>query len=223
MVKILSDICLSLLPVMRALRITRVRFPFPARARKKGLGVRFRVSRSVSRGRILNRAQNSALYKDPHLHPLPNRERKQNARFRILLLSLALAGCAAQPEPAPRPVMVKIPIATPIYCDVPALQQPPLPIAMLTRDSAPADTIRCYVATVDVLKSAVKERDTILRGCAAPPAVAGEVPADNAMASAQPNPRPLPSREGEQSQGKGVNAASWAGALVSKLRGLIPW
>jgi hypothetical protein len=59
-----------------------------------------------------------------------------------LTIALALAGCAAQPQPAPRPVMVKIPIATPIYCDVPALQRPPLAIAMLTSDSPPADTIR---------------------------------------------------------------------------------
>jgi hypothetical protein len=119
--------------------------------------------------------------------------------------------------------MVKIPIATPIYCDVPALQQPPLPIARLTPDSAPADTIRSYAATVYVLKSAVVERDTILKACAAPPAVAGDVPADNSVASVQPNPRPLPSREGEQSQAKGVKATSLAGALVSKLRGVIPW
>ncbi len=167
MVKILSDLRLSFLAVMRALRIMRVRFPFP---RGKGLGVRFCVSRSVRKGRILNRAQNSALYKDPHLHPLPNRERGQKERRSLTyILALALAGCAAQAEPAPRPVMVKIPVATPIYCDVPALQQPPLAIAMLTPDSAPADTIRSYAATVDVLKSAVEERDAILKGCAAPP------------------------------------------------------
>src|SRR5579862_5406653 len=30
-----------------------------------------------STGRILNRAQNSALYMDPHLHPRPNRARRQ--------------------------------------------------------------------------------------------------------------------------------------------------
>ena len=85
--------------------------------------------------------------------------------------------------PAPRPVLVNVPIATPIYCDVPVLQPPPLAIASLNEDSPPADTIRDYAATVDVLKSAVRERDAILKGCEAPQ---------------EPNPRPLPEREGEQ-------------------------
>ena len=65
-------------------------------------------------------------------------------------------------------MLVNIPIATPIYCDVPALQSPSLAIASLTADSPPADTIRDYAATVDVLKSAVRERDAILKGCQAP-------------------------------------------------------
>ena len=56
-------------------------------------------------------------------------------------------------------MMVQVPVNPyflGIYCDVPALQQPPLAIAMLTPDSVPADQIRSYAATVDVLKSAVR-------------------------------------------------------------------
>ena len=119
---------------------------------------------------------------------------------------MRVAGCArvVQPAPAPRAVMVKIPVATPIYCQIPALQNPPLAIASLSEDSAPADTIRSYVATVDILKSAVRERDTILKGCGAPTvgAAGGELRAVNVAVSVEPNPRPLPSREGEQSIAK---------------------
>jgi hypothetical protein len=111
--------------------------------------------------------------------PLPARERIEGegpnsardsfrARFKILLLSFVLSACARAVPPAPRPVLVNVPIATPVYCDVPAMQPPPLAIASLTPDSPPADTIRDYAATVDVLKSAVRERDTILKGCEAP-------------------------------------------------------
>jgi hypothetical protein len=71
--------------------------------------------------------------------------------------------------------MVEVPIATPIYCQVPKLQPPILAIAALTPDSAPADTVRSYAASVDVLKSAVQERDTILEACA-PPADASARP-----------------------------------------------
>ena len=82
---------------------------------------------------------------------------------------LALAGCArVAPASAPRPITVEIPVPTPIYCQVPTLQPPILAIAALTPDSPPADTVRSYAASVDVLKSAVRERDAILQGCAAP-------------------------------------------------------
>ena len=64
--------------------------------------------------------------------------------------------------------MVEVPIATPIYCQVPKLEPPILAISTLTADSPPADTVRSYAASVDVLKSAVQERDTILEACAPP-------------------------------------------------------
>jgi hypothetical protein len=110
--------------------------------------------------------------------PLPARERlvrvliqraSFSARLKILLPALLLSACAHIANPlAPRAVMVNVPIATPIYCDVPAMQPPALAIASLTADSPPADTIRDYAATVDVLKAAVRERDEILKGCAGP-------------------------------------------------------
>ena len=81
----------------------------------------------------------------------------------------ALAACARVAAPAPpRMVTVNVPVPQTVYCAVPALNPPPLAIASLAPDSSPADTMRSYVATVMVLKSAVHERDTILRGCAAP-------------------------------------------------------
>src|SRR6266404_9242321 len=89
--------------------------------------------------------------------------------------SFSLSACAPVAPPAPRPVMVEVPIATPIYCQVPKLQPPILAIAALTPDSPPADTVRSYSASVDVLKSAVHERDTILEACA-PPADASPPP-----------------------------------------------
>jgi hypothetical protein len=155
-----------------------------------------------------------------------------------LAIAIAVSGCAriAQPEPAPRPVTVKIPVAIPIYCQVPALEPPPLAIAMLTPDSAPADTIRAYVATVDVLKSSVRERDTILKGCGEPPDTAaagteqaggpGVAPppaAETAGSVAPPSARPLRSKEGGQGQGQKEGGTSFASALLGELRGLIPW
>jgi hypothetical protein len=125
--------------------------------------------------------------------PLPARERLVrvvvqralfSARFKVLFLSFAFSACARVSPPAPRAVLVNIPIATPIYCDVPALSPPPLAIASLTAESPPADTIRDYAATVDVLKSAVRERDAILKGCGAP-----EEPKSNPVPK---NPVPLP-------------------------------
>ncbi|MGH7923178.1 MAG: hypothetical protein ACREQH_01140 [Candidatus Binatus sp.] len=46
------------------------------------------AARRVGRGRISGRAQKSALYKDPHLHPLPNRERGREARGGYAKVSL---------------------------------------------------------------------------------------------------------------------------------------
>jgi hypothetical protein len=87
--------------------------------------------------------------------------------------------------------MVEVPIATPIYCQVPKLQPPILAIADLTPDSPPADTVRSYAASVDVLKSAVHERDTILEACAPPagasaPPIAVPQPSTPASASKPP-------------------------------------
>src|SRR5271165_86201 len=84
-------------------------------------------------------------------------------------LSVLIAGCASGPsQPILTPIEVKIPVPTPIYCSLSKLDRPALPLAGLTADSAPADTIRAYAATVATLKGAVKERDAALAGCAAP-------------------------------------------------------
>jgi len=121
-------------------------------------------------------------------HPdLPFTEEARNPRWVshpgfFFLLSLAICSCAPVAAPGPRPVMVEVPIATPIYCQVPKLQPPILAIAALTPDSPPADTVRSYAASVDVLKSAVHERDTILEACALP-----------STASAPPTISPQPS------------------------------
>ena len=103
----------------------------------------------------------------------------------------ALAACArvAAPPP-PRMVTVNVPVPQTVYCAVPALNPPPLAIASLAPDSSPADTMRSYVATVMVLKSAVHERDTILRGCAAP--------ADGGSNSSRADINPQPSATAEQ-------------------------
>jgi hypothetical protein len=105
---------------------------------------------------------------------------RKKTRVSVALLTLSaaafsLCACAPVAAPAPRPVMVEVPIATPIYCQVPKLQPPILAIADLTPDSPPADTVRSYAASVDVLKSAVHERDTILEACG-PPAGASATP-----------------------------------------------
>jgi hypothetical protein len=87
----------------------------------------------------------------------------------VLGAAALLSGCTQlAPAPAPRPVLVQIPVATPIYCTVPPLNPPIIAIASLTPDSPPADTVRSYASSVEVLKSAVQERDSILEGCAAP-------------------------------------------------------
>lgn len=72
--------------------------------------------------------------------------------------------------PIAEPVTVKVPVYKPVYCQIPALAKPALPIAELQPDSAPADTIRAYAATVVILKGALGERDAVIAGCAKPPA-----------------------------------------------------
>ncbi len=80
----------------------------------------------------------------------------------------ALSGCAAHPDAIVTPVTVRVPVPEPVYCTVPKLKKPALPIARLEHDSTPADTIRAYAATVAILKGAVAERDVILAGCTRP-------------------------------------------------------
>ena len=95
---------------------------------------------------------------------------------RLLPLSLVLlAGCAFSPPfgSAPAvPMEVEVPVYEPVYCQAPQTAPPALPIATLTPASAPADTMRAYVATVIVLKGLVHERDALIAGCAEPPASA---------------------------------------------------
>ncbi len=90
---------------------------------------------------------------------------------RYLLVALAmLEACAVAPPIAPpRPVMVDVPVPTPVYCNAPELQKPTLALATLKPDSPPADTIRAYAASVELLKGAVIERDKIIDGCRPPP------------------------------------------------------
>ncbi|MGH7906266.1 MAG: hypothetical protein ACREP6_06530 [Candidatus Binataceae bacterium] len=104
----------------------------------------------------------------------PSRQGEVKKMLAALMIGAALlAGCAAGPSAPPRLVEVKAPIPTPVYCAVPALVKPALPIAGLTPVSAPADTIRAYAATVVILKGAVEDRDQVIAGCAAPVAKAG--------------------------------------------------
>jgi hypothetical protein len=91
------------------------------------------------------------------------------------LMTVSIYGCAAEPAPPIlTPVEVKLPIATPVYCEVGKLDKPALPIATLKVDSVPDDTIRAYAATVAILKGAVAQRDLMLAGCAAPANVGSE-------------------------------------------------
>jgi hypothetical protein len=101
----------------------------------------------------------------------------------VLLMPAALGGCAAAPaQPILTPIEVKVPIATPVYCQVEKVDKPKLPIAALKADSAPADTIRAYAATVAILKGAVQQRDLLLAGCGAPaPAVTASGAATGAI------------------------------------------
>lgn len=89
---------------------------------------------------------------------------------KIIALTLTLAiisGCTTAPQPIPTPIEVQVPVATPVYCQVGELDKPALPLSTLKPDSAPADTIRAYAATVAILKGAVRQRDLAIEGCAA--------------------------------------------------------
>ncbi|MFZ1886433.1 MAG: hypothetical protein WAU33_00270 [Candidatus Binataceae bacterium] len=85
-------------------------------------------------------------------------------------VAAAIGGCARAATPIAVPMKVSVPIPEPVYCAAAAPPRPALQIASLNPDSAPADTIRAYAASVVVLKAAVAERDELLRACAAPQA-----------------------------------------------------
>jgi hypothetical protein len=90
---------------------------------------------------------------------------------RFLPLSLVLlAGCALSPPPfAPAtPIEIKVPVFQPVYCTMPQLANPLLPISALTASSPPADTLRAYAASVVLLKGAVRDLDSIIEGCSEP-------------------------------------------------------
>jgi len=95
------------------------------------------------------------------------------------LILVLLAGCAFSP-PFPAgpagPMVVNVPVIEPVYCQAPQLVAPALPIASLTAASAPADTMRAYVATVILLKGLVHERDALLAGCEEPSSAPPEAP-----------------------------------------------
>ncbi|MGH7935214.1 MAG: hypothetical protein ACREQN_18890 [Candidatus Binataceae bacterium] len=111
------------------------------------------------------------------------------------LILVLLAGCALAPPltAAPRPVMVNVPVYQRIYCKVPQLRRPALPIAQLTPTAMPADTIRAYAATVVLLKGAVKERDAVIAGCAAPQP-SSAAPSTPTTVAPRPSRTPLVSR-----------------------------
>ena len=86
-----------------------------------------------------------------------------------MAVTMQWACAVAPPSPPPQPVMVNVPVPTAVYCDAPELGKPALALARLTPDSPPADTIRAYAASVELLKGAVIERDKIIDGCRRPP------------------------------------------------------
>jgi len=100
------------------------------------------------------------------------------------LILIQLAGCASAPPflPPAEPVEVRIPVDRPVYCTATAPARPALPISALRSGASPAETIRSYAATVVILKGAVRDRDTLIAGCAAPPTEAPASAPDAAQA-----------------------------------------
>jgi hypothetical protein len=90
------------------------------------------------------------------------------AELAALVMAILMTGCAAAPQNIATPVTVEVPVPTPVYCPAPHLEHPALALAALKPDSAPAETIRAYAASVAVLEGAVVERDDIIAGCIAP-------------------------------------------------------
>ncbi|MGH7842853.1 MAG: hypothetical protein ACREQT_15235, partial [Candidatus Binataceae bacterium] len=79
-------------------------------------------------------------------------------------------GCASAPPFSPAtPLEVRVPVDRPVYCAAAAPAPPALPVATLRADAGAATTMRSYAATVAILKGAVRERDALIAGCAAPP------------------------------------------------------
>jgi len=124
---------------------------------------------------------------------------------RFLPLSLVLlAGCALSPPPfAPAtPIEIKVPVFQPVYCTMPQLANPLLPISALTASSPPADTLRAYAASVVLLKGAVRDLDSIIEGCSEPspppppppPPPRGLSPPPEEGAPPPPPPPPTPPR-----------------------------
>jgi hypothetical protein len=100
-------------------------------------------------------------------------------------MALLTGGCASTVSPPIlAPIEVKVPVATPVYCEVGKVDRPALPLAALKADSAPADTIRAYAATVVILKGAVLERDSVIAGCVAP---ASSAPSTSSPDDHRPN------------------------------------
>jgi hypothetical protein len=84
--------------------------------------------------------------------------------------AMVIAGCAAAvpPPPVVRTVTVQVPVVRQVPCPAPTLGDPALPISRLKPNSPPSDTMRAYAASVAILKGAVRERDSVLAGCAHP-------------------------------------------------------
>lgn len=77
------------------------------------------------------------------------------------LVALILSGCAAEPQVVYQKVLYPVP--APCIDGIP--DDPALPVGKLQPDSPPADTVKAYVESVEILKDAVTERDHLLAGC----------------------------------------------------------
>jgi hypothetical protein len=98
------------------------------------------------------------------------------------LILVLLAGCAFSPpfrSALAVPVEANVPVVEPVYCQAPPTVPPVLPIATLTVASAPAETMRAYVATVILLQGLVQERDALLAGCEEPASAPPATPKGN--------------------------------------------
>jgi predicted choloylglycine hydrolase len=77
----------------------------------------------------------------------------------LLIISLLLTGCASQETPA----VVKVPVA--VSCPIPVLPKAPhLPIATLKPDSSPAEVMKAYAVSIELLQQYSHHLRTILLG-----------------------------------------------------------